>query len=113
MIELGELEKNHAEFEKRNVRVVVASSEDLETAKGTQDMFPHLVVVADADGKLIQSAGVVHQGAGQHQEDIAAPTTFFIDRKGVVRSLYRPKQVVTRLSAREVLQSVDEKLAGH
>jgi peroxiredoxin len=113
MIELGELEKNHAEFDRRKVRVVVASREDLKTAKGTQDMFPHLVVVADDVGKLIQSAGVVHRGAGQHQEDIAAPTTFFIDRKGVVRSLFRPKQVVTRLSAKEVLQAVDEKLARH
>lgn len=112
MIELGELEKNHAEFDQRNVRVVAASQENLADAAVTQSMFPHLVVVADAEGKLIKAAGVVHAGAGQSGEDIAAPTTFFIDKQGVVRSLFRPKQVVTRMSAKDVLRAVDEKLAG-
>jgi alkyl hydroperoxide reductase subunit AhpC len=111
MIELGELEKNHAEFDKRDVRVVVASLEEPDIAKQTQDMFPHLVVVADAEGELIKAAGVVHSGQGQSGEDIAAPTTFFIDKQGVVRSLFRPKQVLTRMSARDVLRAVDEKLA--
>ena len=111
MIELGELEKNHAEFEKRNVRVVVASLEDQEEANKTQQDFPHLVVVADSEGKLIKAAAVQHLGAGQKGEDIAAPTTFFIDKRGTVRSLFRPRQVVTRLSAKEVLKAVDEKLA--
>ncbi|MGI8981301.1 MAG: redoxin domain-containing protein [Pirellulaceae bacterium] len=110
MIELGELEKNHVEFEKRNVRVVVASREVPEVARSTQERFPHLVVVADSDGKLIKAAGVLHAGAGQKQEDIAAPTTFFIDKQGTVRSLFRPKQVITRLSAKEVLRAVDEKM---
>ncbi len=110
MIELGELERNHAEFEKRNVRVVVASLEEAEVARLTQQRFPHLVVIADSDGKLIKAAGVLHAGAGQKQEDIAAPTTFFIDKQGTVRSLFRPRQVITRLSAKEVLRAVDEKL---
>lgn len=110
MIELVELEKNHAEFEKRNVRIVVASLEEPEEARLTQREFPHLVVVADSAGKLIEAAGVTHQKAGPHGEDIAAPTTFFIDKQGTVRSLFRPKQVVTRLSARDVLKAVDENL---
>jgi peroxiredoxin len=112
MIELVELEKHHAEFEKRNVRIVVASLEDPEEAKLTQQEFPHLVVVADSAGELIEAAEVFHKKAGPKGEDIAAPTTFFIDKQGTVRSLFRPKQVVTRLSAREVLKVVDEKLAN-
>ncbi len=111
MIELGELEKNHAEFAKRNVRVVIASLEEQEEAALTQRDFPHLIVVADGEGKLINAAEVMHPGAGQQGEDVAAPTTFFINKQGTVRSLFRPKQVVTRLSAREVLAAVDEKLA--
>jgi peroxiredoxin len=110
MIELVELERNHREFEKRSVRVVVASQEEPEKAKITQREFPHLTVVADSQGKLIGAAGVVHSKAGPQGEDIAAPTTFFIDKQGTVRSLFRPKQVVTRLSAREVLRAVDENL---
>src|SRR5258708_491325 len=112
MIELVELEKHHAEFEKRNVRIVVASLEEPEEARKTQQEFPHLVVVADSAGKLIEAAGVVHQKAGTKGEDIAAPTTCFIARQGTVRSLFRTKQVVTRLSAQEVLKALDEKLTN-
>ena len=113
MIELGELEKNHAEFEKRRVRIVAASVDDQEMARQTQQEFPHLVVLSDAEGKLIKAAEVVHPGAGPKGEDIAAPTTFFIDKQGTVRSLFRPRLVVTRLSAKEVLKAVDEKLAAN
>jgi len=110
MIELGELETNHAEFEKRDVRVVAASVDDLKDAERTQREFPHLTIVADTDKKLITAAEVLHRGAGKSGEDVAAPTTFFIDKQGVVRSLFRPAQILTRLSAKEVLQAVDEKL---
>ena len=110
MIELGELEKHHAEFDKRKVRIVVASIEEPELAKQTQQDFPHLVIVADSEGKLINAAQVLHQKAGLKGEDIAVPTTFFIDKRGTVRSLFRPRQVVARLTVKEVLQAVDEKL---
>src|SRR5262245_14089612 len=110
MIELGELEKNHAQFEQRNVRIVAASVDDQEHAKETQKQFPHLTIVSDADQKLIDAAQVLHRGAGNTGQDVAAPTTFFIDKQGVVRSLFRPAQILTRLSAKEVLQAVDEKL---
>ena len=89
---------------------MVASLEEPDEAKLTQQDFPHLLVVADPAGKLINAAGVIHKQAGKHGEDIAAPTTFFIDKQGTVRSLFRPRQVVARLSAKDVLQAVDEKL---
>src|SRR5262245_48378363 len=111
MVELGELEKNHAEFEKRNVRIVAASVDDQEHAKETQKQFPHLVIVSDADQKLIAAAQVLHKKMGNKGQDVAAPTTFFIDKEGIVRSLFRPAQIVTRLSAKDVLQAVDQKLA--
>jgi peroxiredoxin len=110
MIELGELEDYHAEFAWRNARVVVVSADGLEESQKTQKDFPHLVVVADPDRKLIAAAEVLHPKAGQHGEDVAAPTTFFIDREGMVRSVFRPKQVITRLSAEDVLAAVDANL---
>jgi peroxiredoxin len=112
MIELGELEANHQEFVNRHTRVVAVSVDDLEHAKQTQQKFPSLVVVADPDQKLISAAEVLHPHAGLHGEDVAAPTTFFIDKKGMVHSLYRPSQITTRLSAKEVLAAVDAELAG-
>jgi peroxiredoxin len=110
MVELGELEGHHEEFARRNVRVVVASTDGQEESRKTQKDFPHLVIVADADRKLISAAEVLHPKAGQHGEDVAAPTTFLIDRQGTVRSLFRPRQVISRLSAAEVLAAVDADL---
>ena len=49
MVELGQLERNHQEFEKRKTRVVAVSIEGLDDAKKTQADFPHLVVVADPE----------------------------------------------------------------
>jgi peroxiredoxin len=110
MVELGELEEHHAEFSWRNTRVVVVSADSLEESQKTQKDFPHLVVVADPDRQLISAAEVLHPKAGQHGEDVAAPTTFFIDNQGTVRSVFRSKQVISRLSAEDVLAAVDANL---
>jgi peroxiredoxin len=110
MIELGQLEAHHDEFGKRHTRVVAVSVDNLQESKKTQQDFPHVVIVADADRKLIDAAEVLHPGAGQHHEDVAAPTTILVDKQGMARSLFRPPQVVTRLSANEVLAMVDQEL---
>jgi alkyl hydroperoxide reductase subunit AhpC len=110
MIELGELEKNHDEFAKRNTRVVVVSDEGQEDAQQTQKDFPHLLVVADADKKLISAVEVLHPHGGEHDQDVAAPTTFVIDKQGTVKGMYRTKQVVARLSAKEELDMLDADL---
>lgn len=108
MIELVQLEKHHEEFARRGVRVVVASQESQEDAAQTQAQFPHLVVVADSDHQLISAAGVLHEGAKPDGGDAAAPTTILIDRAGVVRWLFRPDLVLTRLAPAELLKAVDD-----
>ena len=112
MIELGQLEKAHAEFDKRKTRVAVISLEDQETAKKTQADFPHLVVVADADHKLADAVDVVHRQSAPDGKDTAAPTTILIDGSGMVRWTFRPDRFLTRLSPAEVLAAVDEHLRG-
>jgi len=112
MIELGELEKEHAEFDKRKTRVVVISLEDQETAKKTQAEFPHLVVVADADHKLGDAVDVVHPQSAPDGKDAAAPTTILVDGSGMVRWTFRPDRFFTRLTPAEVLAAVDERLVG-
>jgi peroxiredoxin len=111
MIELGQLEAHHEEFAKRHTRVVAVSVDDLEDSNKTRQKFPNLVVVADADHKLVDAVQVLHPGAGERGEDVAAPTTFFVDKHGVVRYRYRPTNVGSRLSASEVLAMVDKDLA--
>ncbi|MFL5329495.1 MAG: redoxin domain-containing protein [Gemmataceae bacterium] len=110
MIELVELEKHHADFAKRNTRIIVASNDPLDDAAKTQKDYPHLVVVADAEKKLISAASVLHPKAGQHGEDVAAPTTFIIDSSGTVRWLFRPGEVISRLSVKELLAELDARL---
>ena len=111
MIELGQLEAHHDEFAKRHTRVVAVSVDGLDDSKKTKHDFPHLVVVADSDHKLVDAVEVLHAGAGEHGEDVAAPTTILVDKHGVVRALFRPTNVGSRLSASEVLAMVDSKLA--
>ena len=112
MIELGQLEAHHDGFAKRHARVVAVSVDGLDDSKKTQQDFPQLTVVADHDHKLVDAVGVLHPGAGEHGEDVAAPTTILVDKHGVVRALFRPTNVGSRLSANEVLAMVDSKLAS-
>jgi peroxiredoxin len=111
MVELGQLEAQHAEFDKRKTKVVVISIEDQQDAKLTQHDFPHLVVVADAGRKLAEAAEVIHPGSNsQDGGDTSAPTTLLIDGRGTVRWVHRPDTVFGRLSPAEVLKAIDEKM---
>jgi peroxiredoxin len=108
MIELGELEKQHDEFAKRKVRVVVISNDDQATASKTQANFPHLVVVAGTEQRLAKAVEVLHPGAGPMWTDINAPTTFLLDGTGRVRWFFRPDSFLVRLPAADLLKAIDE-----
>jgi alkyl hydroperoxide reductase subunit AhpC len=108
MIELGQLERRHDDFARRNTRVIVVSLEGPEDANRTQADFKHLLVLADQGRGLSETVGLVHPRAGPHGEDADAPTTILVDRHGTVRWLYRPPEVVSRLSPDDVLQVIDQ-----
>ena len=110
MIELGQLERRHEDFARRNTRVVAISVEGPDEARRTQADFPHLVVLADQGRGLSEAAGVIHPHAGPDGSDIDAPTTILVDRHGRVRWLYRSGEAIARLSPDEVLQAIDQHL---
>ena len=110
MIELGELEANYQEFEKRKTRVVVVSVEDQEAAKITQADFPHLLVVADAEHKLADAMQVIHRKSAPDGRDTSAPTTIIVDGDGIVRWTHRPSRSIVRLTPDEVLAALDSHL---
>src|SRR4051812_2031820 len=110
MIELGQLEAQWQEFDKRNVRVVVISVEDREQAEKTKADFPHLIVVADAERKLVDAVEVIHQGAGHDGGDTAAPTTILVDGSGTVCWTFRPDRVLTRLTPAQLLAAIDREM---
>ena len=107
MIELGQLEQRHKDFARRDTRVIVVSMEGTEDAKKTQADFPHLIVLADDGRGLSDAAQLVHQGAAPDGKDADAPTTIIVDRRGMVRWVYRPRAVIGRLSPDDVLQAID------
>jgi peroxiredoxin len=108
MIELGELEKHHQDFESRNVRVVVVSNDDQALSQKTKEKCPHLVVVSDAQQNVAKAMQVIHPGMGHDGGDTNAPTTFLVDGNGTVKWLFRPSSLMTRLSSEDLLMHVDE-----
>jgi peroxiredoxin len=112
MMELGELEKHHEEFARRKTRVVAVSLEDPKEAARTQENFPHLTVVADAEKQLLSAAGALHAQAGPGKSDTAVPTTIAVDRVGMVRWFFRPDSFLARLPPEDLLEALDKHLAG-
>jgi alkyl hydroperoxide reductase subunit AhpC len=107
MIELGQLERRHEDFARRDTRVIVVSMEGTEDAAKTQADFPHLLVLADKERGLSDAAKLVHERAAPGGKDADAPTTVLVDRHGTVRWLYRPREVIGRLSPDDVLEAID------
>src|SRR5436190_2077612 len=112
MTELGELERQHAEFARRHTRVVAASVEDLPAAQQTQADFPHLVVVADAQRGLSSVATVLHPHSAPDKGDTASPASLVLDRHGTVRWTYRPDRFLSRLPPEELLAAIDQQLSA-
>ncbi len=110
MTELGQLESQWQEFEKRKVQIVAISVEDRDNARVTQTEYPHLLVVYDDDKKLSETLDVLHPNSAPDGGDTAAPTTILVDSQGVVRWLFRPDRFLTRLQPSEVLEAIDQKM---
>lgn len=110
MRELGELDSQSAEFSKRGVRIVAVSVDDLEETAKTQQRFPHLIVLGDPEKKLTEAIHALHARAGPGGADVAAPTTLLLDKSGTVRWVFRPDNVIVRLTPNELLSAIDEHL---
>ena len=110
MTELVQLERRHGDFPKRNARVIVVSVEGYDDARKTQADFPHLTVLSDEGRGLSEAAGLIHPRAAPDGGDADVPTTILVDRRGVVRWLYRSPSVIARLSPDEVLRAIDRHL---
>lgn len=110
MIELVQLERRHEEFAKRQTRVFAVSVEDLGDARKTQSEKPHLMILADHELGLTNALSLLHKGGAPDGGDIDTPTTFLIDRHGIVRWIFRPNAVYTRLAPDDLLRAIDEHL---
>jgi peroxiredoxin len=114
MVELGQLEKHHAEFDAKGVRVVAVSLDDVEETAKTQQRFPHLTILSDHEQSLARAAEVIGPHHGPTGEITVSPTTVLIDGNGKARWVFRPDRYITRLSPQELLAAVDTHLApGH
>ena len=110
MAELGELERRHEEFDRRNVRVYAISNDDTPRAQLNQKDFPHLKMVSDEKMDLARAIGTIHLGAGKDGVDTNAPTTILVDGSGFVRWLGRPSNFFERFPPDKVLAVIDANL---
>jgi|SRR5947209_4121198 len=114
MVELGQLEKHHAEFDARGVRIVAVSLDDVAETVKSQQQFPDLTVLSDHEQSLARPAEVIGTHHGPSGETIVSPTTVLIDGQGQVRWVFRPDRYITRLSPEELLAAIDTHLVpGH
>jgi peroxiredoxin len=112
MVELGQLEKSHEEFERRKVRILATSLDAPEDSRRTQEKFPHLVILCDQDRGLANAADVIGPHHAPTGADTVSPTTVLIDRRGKVRWVFRPTRYVERLSPDQLLAAIDEHLGS-
>jgi peroxiredoxin len=110
MVELGQLERRHEDFARMKTRVIAISVEGPEVAAKTQADFRHLLVLADEGLGLSEAVDLIHKRAAPDGSDIDVPTTILVDRQGMVLWLYRPGEVISRLSPDEVLQAISQHL---
>jgi peroxiredoxin len=108
MVELGQLEARHADFQQRNIRLVAISQDDLENSKKTQEKFPHLQIVSDADHKIADALATTDPAHSHGGQQTNSPTTFLVDGDGSVRWIFRADRFLVRLSPDELLSAVDQ-----
>lgn len=87
--------------------MIVVSLEGPEDARLTQEQFPHLLVLSDAEQDLSRAAGLIHKGASPDGRDADAPTTMIVDRTGTIRWIYRSTKFIARLTPNEILDELD------
>jgi peroxiredoxin len=108
MIELGQLESRHQDFDSRHARVVAVSLDSVEDSARTQEKFPHLVIVSDKEENLATAARTLAPQHAPDGGDTNSPTTVLVDRRGEVRRVLRKERYVERFTPDEVLHEVDE-----
>jgi len=108
MIELGQLEKHHGEFDARGVRILAVSLDDVADSQETQTKFPHLTILSDHDESLARAASVIGPHLGPAGEATVSPTTIVFDKAGIVRWVYRPDRFTNRLAPDALLAQIDQ-----
>ncbi len=106
MAEIGELNERAAEFKAAKAQVVAISNDSVDVARLSQNTFPELVIVSDADQKVARMVGVIHPGAAPDGKDTNAPTIFLLDSKGVVQEILQQDNFFARFSAGELIERI-------
>ena len=112
MVELGQLESRHSDFEKKNVRIVAVSLDNVEDTADMKKQFPHLILISDAEANLSKAVEVLGPHRGHDGAETDSPTTILVDRNGQVRWVFRPDLVLERLSPDNLLEAIDKNLHG-
>ena len=103
------MQQNLEEFEKRDVRIVAASIDPLETTKMlAADRGYTFTLLCDTEATVVRQLDLLHEGGGMVAPDIARPAEFLIDPTGTVRWTHFTENWRIRPRPEEILATIDE-----
>lgn len=110
MSQLREFARHKAEFDRRNIRLLAISTDDVSRNRGvwTKVVNRQFPVLSDRDARAIREYGLLHAGGDDGKSrDIAVRTTLLVDEQG--REVWRrvSKSAYDIPSVREVLEWLD------
>jgi peroxiredoxin Q/BCP len=100
---LARFEERRKEFEARSARLVAISVDPVDASQRLATRLElHYPLLADEKGDVIRAYGVWHA-----EKEIALPSIFVIDQKGIIRWKRISRSVTDRPSEDDVLDIVE------
>ena len=81
--------------------IAISADNALEMNKTTRELGIRYLLISDAKKRIIKGLGVLHP-----REGIARPSTFIIDKNGVVRYVHLGKYPSDRPTVQQVMQAL-------
>ena len=81
--------------------IAISADNALEMNKTTRELGIRYLLISDAKKRIIKGLGVLHP-----REGIARPSTFIIDKNGVVRYVHVGKYPSDRPTVQQVMQAL-------
>ena len=106
-MQLGELQEYYAEFQKAGVRVYAVSVDSPEhNARLKVRLGAGYEILSDVQGELLDALDIRQARRSMTGKDTAIPTTYLLDRAGVVRWVYRAESWRVRPHPQEALDAI-------
>jgi len=107
MWELRGLAEVNDELQRRQGRLLAISVDSPKQSLAVvREQHLEFSILSDGDGEVIRDYGILHQGGGPHNTDVAVPAMFLIDRNGKLIWSHKAKRITDRANPRDVLEVI-------